>query len=277
MTDALPDETPEITENEKEIRACDWADYRKNFGENPDEKANHHDHRMFCAGWDAGRRSALQSRLGYLITPHGEKIPIPSHVAAQIQSITYKGDLPVLVEVGGDPGPYEGQERVTQNPGYTPERMREALAVASSILKNRIRNGFTNNKIVDDVQILENLRDSIVVPDRSEKGTAWYAIAHAESLEEAVQLAIGAASTCWETLAGAGIFDSDRALKISDTLVKYVRDYADEKDGDGESIFNDDVPTQAEEPVEHRLHRAFLNGYTEGSLRAVFDRRWDHS
>jgi hypothetical protein len=37
------------------------------------------------------------------------------------------------------------------------------------------------------------------------------------------------------------------------------------------------VVAQAEEPIEDRLHRAWLNGYREGSDRAHRGIRWDHS
>lgn len=41
----------------------------------------------------------------------------------------------------------------------------------------------------------------------------------------------------------------------------------------------DDRPelSQAEEPIEQRLHRAFLNGYREGSERASWGSGWDYS
>jgi hypothetical protein len=44
-----------------------------------------------------------------------------------------------------------------------------------------------------------------------------------------------------------------------------------------DDVESDDVPTQAEEPIEDRLHRAWLNGYREGSERAHRGIRWDHS
>jgi hypothetical protein len=94
----------------------------------------------------------------WLITPHGEKVPIPPHVAAQIRSIEYNGGQPVGIQT-------EDEIRVTD---------------AETII--------------------------------AEHG--------------------------WAT---------------------------------------DDVPTQAEEPIEDRLHRAFLNGYREGSERAARGYRWDHS
>lgn len=44
-----------------------------------------------------------------------------------------------------------------------------------------------------------------------------------ESLEQAVQLAVGAASACWENLSGAGVFQSERALEVSDQLIAWLR------------------------------------------------------
>lgn len=40
--------------------------------------------------------------VAFLITPHGEKIPIPRHVAAQIQTILYIGDQPMRIEIPDD-------------------------------------------------------------------------------------------------------------------------------------------------------------------------------
>lgn len=40
--------------------------------------------------------------------------------------------------------------------------------------------------------------------------------------------------------------------------------------------FSDDVATQAEEPIEDRLQRAFCNGFIEGVRRGSWG-RWDHS
>lgn len=45
------------------------------------------------------------------------------------------------------------------------------------------------------------------------------------TLEQAVFESLGAASACWEHLAGAGEFESDRAKKIGDTLLVFIRDH----------------------------------------------------
>lgn len=42
-------------------------------------------------------------------------------------------------------------------------------------------------------------------------------------LEEAVYLALGAASVCWETPEGAGVFDSTRAKQIGAELIQWLR------------------------------------------------------
>lgn len=44
-----------------------------------------------------------------------------------------------------------------------------------------------------------------------------------KDLEEAVFTALGAASTCWENLNKAGIFESDRCKNIGDQLIKRIR------------------------------------------------------
>jgi hypothetical protein len=51
------------------------------------------------------------------------------------------------------------------------------------------------------------------------------AIKEADTLEEAIFLSIGAASACWENLAGAGVFESVRAKEIGETLLDLVRGY----------------------------------------------------
>jgi hypothetical protein len=45
----------------------------------------------------------------------------------------------------------------------------------------------------------------------------------AESIEEAIGLAIGAASMCWENPGGAGVFDSSRAGLLSKLLYEHVQ------------------------------------------------------
>ena len=44
------------------------------------------------------------------------------------------------------------------------------------------------------------------------------------SLSEAVGVALGAASSCWDNLGRAGTFQSDRCGNISDQLMKRIRD-----------------------------------------------------
>jgi len=60
MSDAhqkLPTEIQPLTEDEKWSRAADWSDYRKAYGQHPDPDQNARDFRLFCSGWDAGRRT----------------------------------------------------------------------------------------------------------------------------------------------------------------------------------------------------------------------------
>lgn len=51
------------------------------------------------------------------------------------------------------------------------------------------------------------------------------AIREADTLEEAIGVSIGAASACWDNLSGAGTFESERAVVISETLLDLVRGY----------------------------------------------------
>lgn len=48
------------------------------------------------------------------------------------------------------------------------------------------------------------------------------------SLGEAVGQSLGAASACWENLAGAGVFDSTRCAEIYAWLMAYLSDWGDE-------------------------------------------------
>lgn len=51
------------------------------------------------------------------------------------------------------------------------------------------------------------------------------ALNEADTLEDAIGLALGAASTCWDNLSGAGVFQSERAGFVSQELLTLVRDY----------------------------------------------------
>jgi len=42
------------------------------------------------------------------------------------------------------------------------------------------------------------------------------------TLEEVIGQAIGAASVCWETPQGAGVFDSTRAKELLDEVVEWI-------------------------------------------------------
>ena len=44
----------------------------------------------------------------------------------------------------------------------------------------------------------------------------------AESLEQAVTLAVGAASMCWENMGGTGLYNGEQALGIVDGLVAWI-------------------------------------------------------
>lgn len=45
------------------------------------------------------------------------------------------------------------------------------------------------------------------------------------TLESAVFQALGAASTCWESMEGTGIFQDQRAIEIGNKLVEYVKNH----------------------------------------------------
>lgn len=50
-------------------------------------------------------------------------------------------------------------------------------------------------------------------------------IAEAADLSEAVHLALGEASTCWDNLAGAGVFQSERAREIALELEAWIEQH----------------------------------------------------
>lgn len=55
MSDALPDTRTPLTRDELDLLACDWSDYRKDYGEDPYPKRNKRDHMLFSAGWKTHR------------------------------------------------------------------------------------------------------------------------------------------------------------------------------------------------------------------------------
>lgn len=60
MSDAhqkLSVEYDPLTEDERWIRAADWSDYKKAYGADSDPVKLARYFQMYCAGWDAGRRS----------------------------------------------------------------------------------------------------------------------------------------------------------------------------------------------------------------------------
>lgn len=46
------------------------------------------------------------------------------------------------------------------------------------------------------------------------------------SLEEAVYLAVGASSVCWENMSGTGVFNDARAADIAKSLLSYFESFA---------------------------------------------------
>lgn len=60
----MPEDIPDprdrrLTNDENAAIACDWSDHRKAYGSDPDPEKHGRDFRLFCAGWDAGRRSGV--------------------------------------------------------------------------------------------------------------------------------------------------------------------------------------------------------------------------
>lgn len=67
----------------------------------------------------------------------------------------------------------------------------------------------------DLIPLTQDSVDSVVYPDLELQG---------KDLEEAVFTALGAASVCWETIEGAGVFDSSRCKNIGEQLMKRIRE-----------------------------------------------------
>lgn len=62
-----------------------------------------------------------------------------------------------------------------------------------------------------------------LVADANERGE--------DPLQAVVFTALGAASVCWDNMAGAGVFDSDRAKEIGDAVVAWLRTNPDPNTG----------------------------------------------
>lgn len=58
-------------------------------------------------------------------------------------------------------------------------------------------------------------------PETGERLT-WTFSQPPESLDQAVQEAVGGASACWDNLEGAGVFESERALEVSQALIDWI-------------------------------------------------------
>lgn len=53
-------------------------------------------------------------------------------------------------------------------------------------------------------------------------GSSYQDIRDAADLEQAVFLALGAASMCWDAPNAAGVFRSDQARQVGEALIEYV-------------------------------------------------------
>jgi hypothetical protein len=95
-----------------------------------------------------------------------------------------------------------------------------------------------------------------------------------DTIETKIQVAIGAASMCWEDPAGAGVFDSERAAEIAGKLLAEVRRYIlSEPESDAEfrrRHMLDDVDDSSR-PIPADLLRADpdLMGSPEGDRKGL--------
>lgn len=57
--DTVPQDDPAALDQEERIlAACDWSDYRKDYGVSADPDALRREHRAFIHAWMMGRRSS---------------------------------------------------------------------------------------------------------------------------------------------------------------------------------------------------------------------------
>ena len=59
-----------------------------------------------------------------------------------------------------------------------------------------------------------------------------YRLGEPEDLNQAVFMSIGAASVCWESMSGTGVFDDQRARQVGEELVAYIEDHFNPKTPD---------------------------------------------
>lgn len=95
-------------------------------------------------------------------------------------------------------------------------------ALAKSIA--RVSSGWKNGKVLGRKEFDEHLGVSL----GGESGSPPNLFAEAKNINQVLNLAVGAASVCWETPEGAGVFDSDRALDIAKAASERIHEMIDE-------------------------------------------------
>ena len=59
--DTIPQDDPRpLTEDERVALACDWSDYRKDYGVNGDERIRMLEHRAFKHAWQVARVGTIE-------------------------------------------------------------------------------------------------------------------------------------------------------------------------------------------------------------------------
>lgn len=53
----------------------------------------------------------------------------------------------------------------------------------------------------------------------------------ADTPRSAIYQALGAASVCWESMAGTGVFDDKRACEVAEALIQRLADFGLQTDG----------------------------------------------
>lgn len=88
------------------------------------------------------------------------------------------------------------------------------------------RGGFkTSPDEIDINHPISELHEANARSGNMVKGYRQLDLKNAESLGEAIRIAVGAASTCWTNMMGAGVFKSEEALDIATQLEHHIMAY----------------------------------------------------
>lgn len=70
---------------------------------------------------------------------------------------------------------------------------------------------------------MERLTEPYQHIEQSDEEFWFNYLSNADDLEQAVFVAVGAASGCWDNLSGAGVFESNKAKAIGKGLIEAIK------------------------------------------------------